>query len=254
MPTELRDMLLEEASGLLQPTVFLRFLVDFSKNHPPEELFQFKQKGQPGAIAEKLRVLCPFCFQIETSSSPNWTFALGIECWQQSRTLSISAAHLTTALSTTFPRATLGFEPTPFGIHLAIQAALTFLHYGPSPNVGFALLPQPQAPIGASPLKRSRHLTSITPTATSSTSQFNPLDINPPIGGLLTVNPLSQPQHPTNVSVGLHAKITRLLQADPLLQETLSTFSRDRVQFLFDLACISGSPIETMWETIQKFD
>ena len=126
LPTELRDMLLEEASGLLQPTVFLRFLVDFSKNHPPEELFQFKQVGQAGSIAEKLRVLCPFCFQVETSSSPNWTFALGIECWHQSRTLSISAAHLTNALSTTFPRATLGFEPTPFGIHLAIQAALTF--------------------------------------------------------------------------------------------------------------------------------
>ena len=251
LPTELRDMLLEEASVLLQPTVFLRFLVDFSKHHPPEELFQFKQKGQAAYIADRLRALCPFCFKIETSSSPNWSFALGMECWQQSRTLSINAGHLTTALSTTFPRATLGFEPTPFGIHLAIQAALTFLHYGPSPNVGFALLPQPQTPIGASPPKRSRQLTSITPTAISSTSRFNPPDINLPIGGPPTGNPLSQLQHPTNVTVGLHTKITRLLQADPLLQETLSTFSRDRVQFLFDLACISGSPIETMWDTIQ---
>ena len=230
-----------------------------------EELFDFKEKGQAYQLALRLRASCPFCFKLESASSPNWAFALGLECWHQARTLSINSSHLCNSLIITFPKTDFGFEPTPFGIHLAIQAALTHLHYGPNPNLGYALL-TPQIPIGSSPPKRTCLIARDQLTvATAPSTQFFPPALNPPIGGTILGNrravepdlqetPRAHLRPRTTETVGLQTRIALLLQTDPALQETLATFSRERVQFLFDLACISNSPFETLWEHIQKLE
>ena len=265
LPEDIRELLLEEASILLQPTALLCFALEFSKNHAIKELFDFKEKGQASQLAQRLRASCPYCFNLEFSSSKNWVFALGLECLNQARILSINASQLCSSLITTFPKTQLSFEPTPFGIHIAIQAAITHLHFGPNPNLGYALLP-PHIPIGAAPPKR----VCLTPRdqATSSTTpntHFSPAVLRPPIGStILGIRRAVEPDNEqaprahlrprTTESLGLETRISVLLQADPELQETLATFSRERVQFLFDLACISNSPIETIWQYIQKVD
>ena len=228
-------------------------------------MFDFKEKGQASQLAQRLRASCPYDFDLQFSSLKNWAFALGLECLNQARTLSINASHLCSALITTFPKSELSFEPTPFGIHIAIQAAISHLHYGPNPNLGFASL-SPQLPIGASPPKRICLTTRdhVTPT-TALNTHFSPAILRPPIGGtIFGTRRAAEPDNEqaprahlrprTAESEGLGAKIAALLKADPELEDALANFSRERVQFLFDLACISSSPIETIWQHIQRLE
>ena len=264
LPHGLRELLLEEASYLLQPCALLSFACDLYSAHTTEDLLNFKKKGEAGRLTQRLLISSPYNFGLNHSTSETWAFALALECTTQSHTLSISANYLCRAIISTFPPCTLSFEPTPLGIHLAIKAALFHLHHGPNPNLGHSQLAA-HLPIGAPAPKRVRltardHSTPETSLATT----FFPLVTDPPIGGLAlrprraAESDLEQAPRAhlrartTPAPEGLEANLERLLRADPDLVDAIAGISQARLQLLIDLAFMSSSPVDALWVHIAQ--
>jgi hypothetical protein len=190
-----------------------------------------------------------FRFGLTTGSSPNWAFALGFECWQQSRTLSLSPNALLASIVKTFPGLLLSFEPTPFGIHVSIQAALNQLRSGASAPSRASPYPS-QTPVGSPPEKRSRFspTSPLLPVGGSIRGLRRAVEVGADHASRAHLRPR------TSEPSSLPSRIALILEGGPALQEVLTSLTHERVQFLFDLACLSSSPIGTIWEHLQGFE